>query len=501
MIKRRTGKIQLSARLDSGPDKPGSEEWRRDAEALWDYMHRNMRDSLELRSRLYPKNATRHLPRYVPFVWRVVREKTPQRIDRDFLGLDGERLPEATVELIRSFYAEAGLDAALRAARKQLVALSQSTVWIWPTQGGRSVRAFTVPIHRQSVDMGHPLSAQVDDVAAWHLEVPVGGDKYTEAIETAVARITPHRQEWVEALDQQTGEPVWPYAGEDVPNKNALGMIPVAMMRAEEPEPGYWWGEVPRDLLYAQRALNMDLTTTGVVADMQGFSQAVSKGLTAAQAKELEVGPESVVGLPGLDYDFGFASPNADLAQRVATSNQYMQAVISAQGLSPQTFLKSSGITATAKRVENQARDAERRWDMPTIQEAEQRCYDILRGWLRVLRGVEVLPPAVVQIAARDVVEVVDPLHDAQALQLAIFAGQTDEVAARAEREGVSREEAKRRVDESLRVSAELAAERRRLGLSDTPTAGASSQTEPVQAGDEINRGPGRPPREIGELS
>jgi hypothetical protein len=80
-----------------------------------------------------------------------------------------------------------------------------------------------------------------------------------------------------------------------------------------------------------------------------------------------------------------------------------------------------------------------------------------------------------VTVEARDVVDVVDPLHDAQALQLAIFAGQTDQAAARAKRDGVSFAEGMRRVIASYETEAELAALRIQMGLSATPAAGGAA--------------------------
>jgi len=474
----------LSASLESTQRKPGGSAWREKARILYEYLMRNMDDSVQLRIRKYPKNGRNHDPRFVPFVWRVVREKTPQHLERNFLGEDGKPLPPEELRAIREVYQTAGIDAAMRSARKQLVALQQAVVWLWPADNGWDLKAFTVPPHKQAVRIGDPTSIDEDTVLEWYIELPTSNDPLTGTVRTAVACITKETALWVEALDYEPGTPLWGRDSGLRPSEhdrpmaalNQLGRMPCAMLRGEEPEPGYWWCELPDDLLYAQRAMNMGFTTVNVHAEMQGFAQPYLKGMTPAQAKDIEVGAETVVGLPMTDMEYGYASPNPDLAGSVQSIEQYVQAVVSAEGLSPQTFLKSTGITALAKRIENQQRDAERRWDLDTIARAEQRIYDLAREWLRVLRGTDVLPPAKVTVEARDVIDIVDPLHDMQALQLAIFSGQTDRAAARAKKDGVSYEEGMRRVMASMEAEAEIEALKRVLGLPETPAAGGSAQ-------------------------
>ena len=482
----------LKPGLESSEDKPGGPEWRVACKALWEYMRREMRDSVKLRKILYPKNGGRHELRFVPFVWRVVREKTPQRIERYFRAVDGSALDADTLALIDSVYLRAGVERAMRSARKQLVALNQSTVWVWPDANGFDLKAFTVPPHRQAVAVGDPLSEDENSVKAWELEVPTGAESSIGMVRVGVAHIEKGVAYWRSTLETENGAPLWQIEGVD-PGVNPLGQMPVAMMRGEDVEAGYWWVAMPESLLLTQRALNMGFTTSGVTAAFQGFSQMYTKGVSAGSLKELATGPETCVGLPDKDSELGYATPGADLAGTSEVLSQYLQASVSSEGLSPQTFLKSSGITALAKRIENQSRDAERRWDMDTIERAEQRVYDLLRAWLRILRGVDILPPAKVSIEVRDVVDVVDPLHDAQARALDIYSAQTDEIAARAKRDGVSQSEARRRVLDSIEVTAELARARANAGAPMAPVAGGAGPPDGTQVGvdaaDEVEAG------------
>jgi hypothetical protein len=129
-----------------------------------------------------------------------------------------------------------------------------------------------------------------------------------------------------------------------------------------------------------------------------------------------------------------------------------MRAVISAQGMNPATFLKSAGITALAKKMEQIDRDTERQKYLDELQRGEQRCYDLVRAYVNAVRGVEVLPPAKVELEFREPVLPADPLHDAQALQLQQTLGLIGKVRARAKMDGIGVEEALRRMlaDEEL---------------------------------------------------
>jgi hypothetical protein len=75
-----------------------------------------------------------------------------------------------------------------------------------------------------------------------------------------------------------------------------------------------------------------------------------------------------------------------------------------------------------------------------------------VRAYVNAVRGVEVLPPAKVELEFREPVLPADPLHDAQALQLQQTLGLIGKVRARAKMDGIGVEEALRRMmaDEEL---------------------------------------------------
>jgi hypothetical protein len=175
-------------------------------------------------------------------------------------------------------------------------------------------------------------------------------------------------------------------------------------------------------------------------------------GVSAGEAENMDTGPETLAAFGDPTARLDFARPQPDLSGYAATNEQYMRAVISAQGMNPATFLKSAGITALAKKMEQIDRDTERQKYLDELQRGEQRCYDLVRAYVNAVRGVEVLPPAKVELEFREPVLPADPLHDAQALQLQQTLGLIGKVRARAKMDGIGVEEALRRMmaDEEL---------------------------------------------------
>jgi hypothetical protein len=72
------------------------------------------------------------------------------------------------------------------------------------------------------------------------------------------------------------------------------------------------------------------------------------------------------------------------------------------------------------------------------------------------VRGVEVLPPAKVQLEFREPVMPADPLHDAQALELQQTLGLIGKVRARAKMDGISVDEALQRMMADAEMDARL---------------------------------------------
>jgi hypothetical protein len=449
---------------------PGTTPWRDKMKVLWQYLHRDMSDARAQRKSLYPETYPSHVQRVVPFVWRVAREMASMKRARTFVEpVTGAPLPEPVTRTIRAIYDEIKVDAAMQAAYGQLVTLNQSTVWLFPR--GASLRCTTMPPHEQAVELTDPLAQTEDEVEAWRVVVPVEQDVNLGAIRYATARFTAESIEWLE-----------PFAAEFPPpfgGTNPWGRIPVVCLRGGDTDPGAWWCHAPDDLLDAQRAINHDMTDLGHIARLQGYAQMYAAGISPGEASELKVGPERLAALSDPTARIDFARAQPDLAGYATQNEQYMRAVISAEGMNPATFLKSAGITALAKKMEQIDRDAERTKYLDELRRGEQRLYDLVRDYINSTRGAEVLPPARVEIEFREPVVPADPLHDAQALQLQNELGLVGLVRARARLDGISHEEALARMLADAEMDARLQAQH---GGEDVPASTAEQVVADVEA-------------------
>lgn len=434
----------------------GGPQWRETMRALYGYYRRDMRDAREQRAALYPKTHAYHVQRTVPFLWALVREMATAYVEaplRRFLDpVTREPLPEAIVKLIDEHYRLARVNAKMRQANEQLVALNCATVHVWPDERTRGVKLLLVPPHDQDVRVSDPTSTDESAVIDWRLAMPVGQDESLSPC-WAEACVTPASAVWVEGPSEYRGKPIFAPSG-----GNPLGRVPVVMLRGSDPGAGEWWPPANEDLVDASRAVNHDFTDIGHVARLQGYSQPVAIGVTAEKAKEIEVGPETTVGISGEGVDFKFASPTPDLEGYGAQNRDYRDTVVATQGMNPATFARSAGITALAKQIEIMDRNAARRRALEELRSGEQRLYDLIRDWVNYQGMGLILPNAIVEIEFREPAIPVDRLHDAQALELEDKMGIWGRVRERARREAISPEEAERRIISDLTANARIAA-------------------------------------------
>lgn len=436
------------AQIWSSADATGGVQWRDTMRALYSYYRRDMRDAREQRSRLYPKNYASQVLRTVPFVWSLCREMATSYVEapaRRWVRLDaqGNRLGEVdgpTLELIQRIYQGAQVDRRMQVLSEHLVALGQAVCHVWPHEPTRGVRLVILPPHDQDATVSDPFSADERDLSAWQfimpLQLPDTGSS-TTVPQWSRGEITPSTAVWIEHPTKQ-GQPIF---------TNYTGRVPVVMLRASDPGPGEWWAPAPEDLLDAQRAIVHDLTDVGHVARLQGYSQPVAIGLTSEQARELEIGPETAIGMRGEGVDFKFVSPQPNLTGYVEQAKAYVDFVVASNGMNPAVYMKSPGITALAKYVETQDRDQARKRQVSELRRAEQRIYDLIRLTINAQRGVDLLPDCAVEVEYHEPQMPADPLHDAQALQLLMQLGQTGPSRARAKQDGIAIDEAKARVE------------------------------------------------------
>lgn len=461
-----------------GDDATGGKRWRDGIEALYRYLRRDQRDARKQREEVYPETWERHIIRTVPFVWSLARElatayvRPPSR--QFFRELESSRELITDPTFLRRqerIYRDAKVNRSLRHAHRQLVALNNATIWVWPDSRTGSASLVLIPPHDQRVIMSHPFSLAEQDVAVWRFRVPVPRADAVGQATWAVGQVTPTQAVWVSG--ELAGRGIWVEDG-----SNPFGEIPVAMLRGTDPGPGEWWAPLPEDILDAQRAINHDVTDVGQIARLQGYGQPVWKG-GGPKDREQQLGPETAVAVPP-DGDFDFKSAKSELGTYLDQNDRYMQWSIAMNSLNPASFMKSPGITALAKQVELNDRESFREEHLEILQQAEQRVYDLMRKAVNFLRGTEVLPEAIVEVGYHVASVPADPLHASQALTNDLANGQTSRARARAKLDGISLEEAQKRVDEDMERTA---AENARHGLPTTggPTVGdAPADTTPA---------------------
>lgn len=434
--------------------RAGGSAWRETAQRIYEYYRREMGDATVQRKRVYEKTWETQTQRTVPLIWRMVRERATlylQPADRALFTAEGKPVPDAVLGAFRAEYKRSKVDRRLRTSQEHLSALQNATLWVWLTSTG--YRLLTPPIHDQWVTLGRIDGQEVEDVVAWRIRFPVISDPFATSVPTAMALITPTHAIWETGPKGWAGVGIWRKDG-----TNPFGRIPVVYFRGCDPAPGEFFVPVPDDSLDAQRAANADLTDVGAIARKQGYAQGYVKGLTQAQTSELETGPETLIGVG--DGELGYASPRADIAGYGQQLDSYLKLVIACSGMSPATVMKSTGITALAKIVENIDREVERQRDKDEFESGEQALYELIQLATEINNGgVAVLPKgAIVRVHHREPITPADPINDAQAKKMRIDMAVDCAASVIATEKAIPIEEAQKVAKENLRLQRELGA-------------------------------------------
>jgi len=467
-----------TAVASSDEDRAGGPAWRTITRLLWQYLRSDMRDAEDERRRRFPVTWGKHLLKPVPLVRRLAMEQAQLYLNapqRTFSSLD----PPAHARMLDA-YRRAAADDVLLSAHQQLCGLNNATVWIWP-DGRGGVRFLLPPPHDQAVEMADPTSHDEADVGKWFVRLPVGQDVATGITAYGTAMVTPTRAEWTtDAPGDLVGRGLWADDG-----SNPIGMIPAVRLRNALPSPGEFWAPANEALLMCQRAVQEDATSIGVVALHQTAGQAVLSGVPHATASEIELGPETVVGLSDPDHRFEFVQADPRLDAYRGVVDHYLKMTVALQGMSPASVLKSSAMTALAKRLDNLDRQVEQRRHVNELSRVEARIADAVRGWINHQAGVEVVPPTTVSVSYREPVQIVDELHQAQALERLVAMGITTPAEDLSRREAMSMDEARQRVADNLADKGALAADTGAAGaaLNGAQVAAALSVAERVGAG------------------
>lgn len=445
----------MQTTLQSGPESGGDAQtggarWRENCRALYNYQRRDMRDALVQQKALYPKNWKAHVLRTLPFIWSLSREMaTPyfKKPTRRWVGLDGRPLDPKLVKIIEAEYVRAKVNRAMRMAHRQVIALNNSTIWVWPDVSASGVSLALIPPHEQEVVMAKPFGLDEGNVASWRFRVPLPVPDDPTMSFWAVGHVTSTEAYWHAASTDLTGRGLY-----GTGKSNPYGTVPVVMLRGSDPGPGEWWAPVPEDLLSTQRALDHDYTDVGTVARFQAYGQPVVKSNSPTD-ETLDIGIETAVRV-STDGDFSYAQADPKLEGYVMQNREFLHTSVAMNGLNPASYVKTDGITAIAKQMERADRDTYREEQIEGLEQAEQRLYDVMRLVINDMRGVELWPEARVIMEYREPHVPADPLHHAQALQLLIAMEQTSPERARALQDGTTIEEARRQIEEERKARA-----------------------------------------------
>jgi len=433
-------------------------EWDDNVEALFKYLRRNHEDTLEQLKLIFPRTWEQHTLRPIPFVWRVATELATlyrKRPARDFVG-DG--ISDEMQRRIEAIYRSIDLDLKMRTLQEHLVALNNACLFFFPVSRDdfQGVQPLIVPPHHARFQMkkGRAMSLAVDDVEKVWLKLPVYTDVTTGMINYGVAVITDSEAYWEASPDDSlVNKGLW---FED--RSNPLGRIPCIYLRGSEPKPGEWTAPTDDDLLSAQRAISLGFTDLGQIGRMQGYMQGVITNMSQQQAEDLELGPESVLGLMD-EQQFSYVGGKPPLKENLENLTSYMNCVLAHLGLNPQTFLKTASVSAIAKQVDLIDREAQRQRYVMMFEDAEIKAYEFVRGWINILRGngQEIYPFATVEVEYFEPSQPVDVLHTSQAERMQIHDGTTTAAEILAKRSGISIGEAREKVRQNLLESRQMA--------------------------------------------
>ena len=454
--------LQAGPQVTDDDGVPGGTTWRDNSEILFKMYSRSTADHDDQQEKLYPTNYTSHVSRTVPWVWRVARElggtlylRSPSR-DFKFKrseggGVEGESLPDATIRLLDRIYRGADVDSWMKYCHELTIATGNAAMFVLPLPVVQGIRLVCPPIHEVEVALDDPFSSSELDVSKAWFRVPLGRDPESNTVTFGVAEMTRSEAYWCDG----------PLKGQGLfmeDGSNPIGEVPLIQFRRSPAQPGRWFSAEPMDLLDAQRALNHDFTDLGTISRLQGFAQGYIKGMDAESVSSLKgLGPNTFVGL-WEEAELGFASPTPDLKGYLDQVESYVKTVTSVNALNPASLMnKSAGATALSKLVELQDREIERSMHENQFKRAEQRLLRLTGKWLNFLRGQEnLIPPSDVKVTYRHAEPPTDPLHSAQSSSLRISLGLSSAPRELMRQEGLTLEEAKRRVEENLAETREL---------------------------------------------
>lgn len=145
---------------------------------------------------------------------------------------------------------------------------------------------------------------------------------------------------------------------------------------------------------------NGALSSLGQIVNLQGFAQAFLKGPKEILPKSLTVGPTKILRLEsdaitGTGVEFGFVSPNSDLAGAQSYVESLLSMFLSSQGVDPKSVTGKGEVNNFSSGVERllaMIKDFEASRDtMAMFKRAEIDIFEVIKAWLNLSRRADIL--------------------------------------------------------------------------------------------------------------
>ena len=175
-------------------------------------------------------------------------------------------------------------------------------------------------------------------------------------------------------------------------------IIPIVEL-AEDKDFEYWTQE-ENEVTDFTIQFNGALSSLGQIVNLQGFAQAYLSGPKEMLPQSITVGPTKVLklendALSGQKVEFGFATPNSDLAGAQTYVESLLAMFLSSQGVDPKTITGKAEANTYSSGVERllaMVSDFEASKDvMSLFKRAERQIFDIIKAWINISNGTSLL--------------------------------------------------------------------------------------------------------------
>lgn len=364
--------------------------------------------------RFYSSKTMKELPiiASVNLASRIIKQEAriyvekPQRV---FQGMS-----EDQAEVMQRVYDQMGLDSVMLKAN-QLYKLQGDQIHVYITLNDRQLKAKTLMRHQVDA-VAKPSDPEMADAY-----VLSGFDKFTynnsrrsnnydgKTIDTTYddgrnqmigdpddyKSLTERYAFWTKDLNFITTKD-GALVTQELPNP--IGLIPI--VNIANGKDGEYWIRTGSSVTDATIQYNSMLTDLAHISRMQGFAQAYMIGTEDTLQDNVQVGTNFILRLKvdpnnPVTPQFGFASPNPDLAGTIQVMESFLSSLFTSRGLDPKIVNQkgesnrfSSGLERLLAMIEYFVPSKS---DYDTFLKAEQEIFNIVRAYINTYKGTDLL--------------------------------------------------------------------------------------------------------------